>query len=111
MSNLDKKPLSAAANGEEQLRREKASERPFGKMNFYFMAVCLLLIITGFLLMLGGGSTEEGGFNPDIFSTRRIVVGPAFTFLGFLLMAFAILWAPNRKSLKRNKTKEENGLD
>ena len=47
--------------------------------------------------MLGGSSTVEGGFNPDIFSTRRIVVGPLLSFLGFLLMAFAILVDPKKK--------------
>ncbi|MDE5839668.1 MAG: DUF3098 domain-containing protein, partial [Muribaculaceae bacterium] len=35
-------------------------------------------------------------FYPYIFSTRRIVIGPAVTFLGFLLMAFAILIKPKR---------------
>jgi hypothetical protein len=47
--------------------------------------------------MLGGGSSVESGFNPDIFSTRRIVVGPTITFLGFLLMAFAIIYQPKKK--------------
>lgn len=46
--------------------------------------------------MLGPGSSVEGGFNPDIFSTRRIAVGPTITFLGFLLMAFAIFYTPRR---------------
>ena len=45
--------------------------------------------------MLGGGSSVEGGFNPDIFSTRRIVVGPLLAFLGFLFLAFAIFFNPN----------------
>ena len=36
------------------------------------------------------------GFNPDIFSTRRIVIGPCVTFIGFLLMAFAILIKPSK---------------
>lgn len=72
---------------------ENDSRRPFGKINFYMMGGCLLLIIVGFLLMLGGGSSAQQ-FNPDIFSTRRIVIGPALTFLGFLLMAFAIIYKP-----------------
>jgi hypothetical protein len=46
--------------------------------------------------MSGGGSSIEGGFNPDIFSTRRIVVGPTVSFLGFLLMAFAIIYRPKK---------------
>ena len=56
--------------------------------------------IIGFALMAGPGSTVEGGFNPDIFSTRRIVVGPTIAFLGFLAMAFAIVYSPKKKDRK-----------
>ncbi|MDE6226661.1 MAG: DUF3098 domain-containing protein [Muribaculaceae bacterium] len=72
------------------------SEQPFSKINYYLMGGCLALIIIGFVLMSGGGSSVENGFNPEIFSTRRIVVGPLFAFLGFLLMAFAIVWKPKK---------------
>ena len=65
-------------------------------MNFILMAVCAAMIVIGFILMSGGGSSIEGGFNPDIFSTRRIVVGPTVSFLGFLLMAFAIIYRPKK---------------
>lgn len=73
-------------------------QRPFTHTNFYMMGGCLLLIVLGFLLMSGGGSSVENGFNPDIFSTRRIVVGPTIAFLGFFLMAFAIIWHPKKKN-------------
>lgn len=79
------------------LDKTKEKDRPFSKMNYYMMAGCLLLIVVGFMLMSGGGSTTENGFNPEIFSARRIVVGPALSFIGFLLMAFAIVWPPNKK--------------
>ncbi len=65
------------------------------------MLGCVALIIIGFLLMSGGSSSIEGGFNPDIFSTRRIVVGPTVAFLGFLLMAFAIIYTPGHKNKKK----------
>ena len=68
----------------------------FPGANLWMMAGCLVLIIVGFLLMAGGSSSVEGGFNPEIFSTRRIVVGPTVAFLGFLLMAFAIIWTPRK---------------
>lgn len=55
------------------------------------------MILLGYLFMSGGGSSEVNGFNPDIFSTRRIVVGPLLAFLGFLLMAFAIVCPPDKK--------------
>lgn len=69
----------------------------FTKTNILMMLGCLALIIIGFLLMSGGSSSVEGGFNPDIFSTRRIVVGPTLAFLGFFLMAFAIIMPSKRK--------------
>lgn len=78
------------------LERMTPSEQPFSKINYYLMGGCLALIIIGFVLMSGGGSSVENGFNPEIFSTRRIVVGPLFAFLGFLLMAFAIVWKPKK---------------
>ena len=44
-----------------------------------------------FVLMLGG-SNQLDHFNADIFSSRRIVVGPTIAFLGFVGMAFAIIF-------------------
>lgn len=79
--------------------------KPFGKRNYIFMACSLALIVIGFLLMCGPGSSVEGGFNPDIFSTRRIVVGPALAFLGFLSMAFAIIARPDKSLFGRSKKK------
>ena len=48
------------------------------------------LIIAGYLMMSGSGSTEQS-FNPDIFSTRRIVIAPIFCLTGYLLMIVGIL--------------------
>ena len=79
------------------LDRIEKRERPFSRVNYYMMGGCLALIVLGFVLMSGGGSTVENGFNPEIFSTRRIVVGPMLSFLGFLLMAFSIVWMPKKK--------------
>ena len=85
------------------------NERPFSPFNFLLMGGCLILIVLGFLLMSGGGSTVEGGFNPEIFSTRRIVVGPLLSFLGFLLMAFAIIVPPAKlKKLRKNTNQQES---
>lgn len=78
------------------IKRVEESQRPFGRRNYIAMAFCLVLIVVGFILMAGPGSSVEGGFNPDIFSVRRIVIGPAVTFIGFLLMAFAILLKPSK---------------
>ena len=86
------------------LKKTTESERPFSKINFWMMGGCLVLIVLGYLFMSGGGSSEPGGFNPEIFSTRRIVVGPLLSFLGFLLMAFAIVYSPAKRKRSEPKT-------
>jgi len=66
----------------------------FGKENFIILAVSIAIIIIGFWLMSGGKTTEETGFDPQIFSARRIVVAPIVTMIGFALVIVAILKKP-----------------
>ena len=66
-------------------------EYAFGKENFIFLIVAIVIIVIGFLLMSGGKSTEETGFDPSIFSQRRIVIAPIVTMSGFILVIYAIL--------------------
>ena len=66
----------------------------FDKKNFILLAIGMVVIIIGFLLMSGPGSTETT-FEPDIFSTRRIVVAPVVCFLGFIFMIYGILCKPS----------------
>ena len=68
----------------------------FDKKNFILLAIGMVVIIIGFLLMSGPGSTETP-FEPDIFSTRRIVVAPVVCFLGFIFMIYGILCKPSDK--------------
>ena len=65
----------------------------FGRMNFILLAVGMLVVIVGFILMSGGSSSEEA-YNPDIFSTRRIVVAPIVCLLGFVSMIYAVVHKP-----------------
>lgn len=62
-------------------------------MNFILLAVGMFVVIIGFILMSGGG-TEDGSFNPEIFSTMRIKVAPVICFLGFVSMIYAIMRKP-----------------
>ena len=75
----------------------------FGRLNFIICGIAVFIIILGFLLMTGKGSSIEGGFEPDIFSTRRIVVAPIVSFIGFLIMIVGILAPENW-----NKKKEDH---
>ena len=62
-----------------------------GKINFILMGICLLLIIIGFWLMTGDANVGDT-FNNNIFEASRITTGPIIAFLGFVLMAFAIIY-------------------
>lgn len=75
-----------------------ASPKSFalGKVNFIIIASAVILIVVGFILMTGPATTIEGGFEPDIFSVRRIKVAPLMCFIGFLVMIVGILY-PDKK--------------
>lgn len=66
------------------------------KINAILIAISLVIIVVGFALMVGApsGATE---YNPDIFSVRRITVGPMIVLFGFLTMIVAILYKPRKK--------------
>ena len=66
------------------------------RFNSILIAICVVIIIVGFALMTGdaSGATE---YNPDIFSFRRITVGPMISLFGFMMMIVAILYKPRKK--------------
>ncbi|MDR2824880.1 MAG: DUF3098 domain-containing protein [Prevotellaceae bacterium] len=72
-----------------------------GKINLWLIAAGFMVIIIGFALMMGAPSGVE--FNPDIFSTRRIVVGPMVAFAGFIFIIFAILYKPKNEEKGNDK--------
>lgn len=63
----------------------------FSKTNYILLVIGFAVVILGFILMSGSSTTEEA-FNPDIFSTRRIVIAPMVCLVGFLFVIVAILW-------------------
>ncbi|MCH4155465.1 MAG: DUF3098 domain-containing protein [Muribaculaceae bacterium] len=69
---------------------------PLTRINFILIAACGALIVIGFLLMIG--SANDGAtFNSDVFSARRVIVGPCLAFVGFMAMAIAILFKKKSK--------------
>lgn len=76
----------------EDINKDVDVIRPLGKGNFILMAVSVACVIIGFLITGSGESSTEAAYNPDIFSTMRIAVGPTIAFIGFVLMFFAILY-------------------
>lgn len=67
------------------------------KINLILIAIAFGIIVLGFALMVGQPSGAE--YNPDIFSTRRITVGPMIALFGFVMMLVGILYRPKNKEL------------
>ncbi|MBQ7204808.1 MAG: DUF3098 domain-containing protein [Muribaculaceae bacterium] len=84
-------------------KADKKVTYPLGKINFILMGICLLLIIIGFWLMTGSANVGDK-FNKDLFETSRVTTGPIIAFLGFVLMAFAIIY---RKKDNNNQEEKE----
>lgn len=72
-------------------------EKKFGlsKINYILIAAAFLVVVLGFIIMSGDPSGEV--FNPDIYSTKRIIVGPMISLAGFIFMVVAILYKPKKK--------------
>ena len=84
-------------------KADKKVTYPLGKINFILMGICLLLIIIGFWLMTGSANVGDT-FNKDLFESSRVTTGPIIAFLGFVLMAFAIIY---RKKDNNNQEEKE----
>jgi hypothetical protein len=66
----------------------------FGRENFILIGVSVVIIIIGFILVSGGKTTEETGFDPSIFNSRRLLLAPIVIMSGFGLMIYSILKKP-----------------
>ncbi|MCQ2190617.1 MAG: DUF3098 domain-containing protein [Paludibacteraceae bacterium] len=76
------------------------------KKNLMLLAVGFLIILVGFVLMIGGGA-EGTEFNPEIYNTQRVTVGPMIALFGFIFEIFVILWVPENEE---KEDKKETGL-
>ena len=85
----------------EKTENQNSNTFYFGKKNYQFMLIGIVLIALGFILMLSAdANTVDGKFDPnawneDIFSIRRIRIAPLLVIAGFAVQVYAIL--------KRNK--------
>lgn len=70
-------------------------KQSLSKLNLILIAVSFAIIVVGFALMAGEPSGEV--YNPDIFSFRRVTVGPMISLFGFVSMIFAILFRAKKK--------------
>ena len=68
----------------------------FEKRNYMIMLIGMAFLAIGYLMMIGGGSEDPEIFNPEIFSSRRIVLAPIMILIGFGIEVYAIMYRPKR---------------
>jgi len=71
----------------------------FGKENFIWMFIGLVIMAIGFFLMAGGKSADPTKFNDnEIYSFTRITLAPFLIIAGFVVEIFAIMKKPKEES-------------
>jgi len=79
--------------------KNENTEQPiflFGKRNYIFMIIGLIVIALGFIFMAGGGSDDPEVFNDAIYNWQRIRLAPTLVILGLGIEIYAILANPNK---------------
>lgn len=84
-----KKPAPSAAKAAPAPPRQTAPL--FGKENYRWMLIGIVLIALGLVLMAGGKSKDPNVFNKDeVYSFTRITLAPILILGGFVVEIFAI---------------------
>ena len=74
---------------------ETVSNTLFGKENYKWMIIGVVVMAIGFLLMAGGKSSDPNVFNDkDVYSTTRITIAPILIIAGLIIEIFAIMKKP-----------------
>ena len=75
--------------------KEKNTSVLFGKENYKWMLIGLVIMAIGFFLMAGGKSSDPNVFNDkDVYSTTRITIAPILIIAGLIIEIFAIMKKP-----------------
>ena len=80
---------------------EKNTGLALSRENLKLIAIGFVIIVIGFALMIGSSADVE--FDREIFSFRRISLGPVVAVFGFFFEIYAILSKP------RNASEAEKG--
>lgn len=76
-------------------QKEGKTDFVFTKENYILLLISIAIIVVGFILMSGGQSEHPDGYNPEIFSHRRITYAPIIVIAGFVFAAYAIMKKTN----------------
>jgi hypothetical protein len=96
---MEKKPMERPADPKAKEKAQVTARRSsalFGKENYKWMVIGLVVIVAGILLMIGGRSPDPNQFDPnEVYSFRRITLAPILILLGLGLEVFAIFRKPD----------------
>jgi hypothetical protein len=74
---------------------EVVSNTLFGKENYKWMIIGVVVMAIGFFLMAGGKSSDPNVFqDKDVYSTTRITIAPILIIAGLIIEIFAIMKKP-----------------
>jgi hypothetical protein len=79
----------------------------FGKKNYMYLIVGIVLLIIGFISLSGGGSKDPNQFSEELFSSRRMVFAPIVLMLGYIVVAIAILTKPTEEQDGQTEGEQE----
>ncbi|HEY8688681.1 MAG TPA: DUF3098 domain-containing protein [Chitinophagaceae bacterium] len=75
--------------------KETVTNTLFGKDNYKWMLIGLVVMAIGFFLMAGGKSSDPNVFqDKDVYSTTRITIAPILIIAGLIIEIFAIMKKP-----------------
>ena len=75
--------------------KEPVTNTLFGKENYKWMLIGLVVMAIGFFLMAGGKSSDPNVFqDSEVYSTTRITIAPILIIAGLIIEIFAIMRKP-----------------
>jgi hypothetical protein len=91
MATTKKVTVAPAPKGNTAAPKSYSNAPLFGKENYRWMLIGIVLVALGLILMIGGKSPDPNVFNKDeVYSFRRITVAPILILAGFVVEIFAI---------------------
>src|ERR1700754_358569 len=94
-----KKATSSSATSFSKATAPDQNVPLFGKENYRWMLIGIVLIALGLILMGGGKSKDPNVFNPnEVYSFTRITIAPILILGGFVVEIFAIFRKDKKSS-------------
>lgn len=89
------KKTSLTADSKKKSSATKPAFELFGRENYKWMIIGLIIMAIGFVLMAGGKSSNPNVFqDKDVYSTTRITIAPILIIAGLIVEIFAIMKKP-----------------